>query len=48
MSLIEASYFYNDFSELFAEVNAVELSENVKATDTHEEILTCFGTQSDL
>ena len=48
MSLIEASFFYNDFSELFAEVHAAELSENVKAIDTHEEILTCSDTQSDL
>lgn len=48
MSLIEASYFYNDFSVLFAEVHEAELSENVGDTNTQEEILSCFGDSGDL
>ena len=48
MSLMEAAFFYNDFSELFAEVNAAELSGNVEAINTHEEILSCFDTSFDL
>ena len=48
MSITEAAFFYNDFSALFAEINAAELSENVEGTIPHEEILTCFDTQSDL
>lgn len=48
MSLIEASFFYNDFSELFQELHAAELSENVEVTNAHEKILTCSDTQSDL
>lgn len=48
MSQLEASYFYNDFSDLFAEINAAELSENVEATNAHEKILACSDTQSDL
>ena len=48
MSITEAAFFYNDFSALFAEINATELSENVEATIPHKEILTCFYNQSDL
>lgn len=32
MSTMEAAFFYNDFSELFAEINVAELSENVEVT----------------
>lgn len=48
MSQLEAAYFYNDFSDLFAEINAAELFENIEATSAHKEILSCSDTQSDL
>lgn len=48
MSLMEASFFYNDFSALIAEVDAAELCENVRAIDTPEEISTCFHSSNDL
>ena len=48
MSKQEAAFFYNDFSELFKDLHEAELRENVLATNTHEEILTCIETSSDL
>ena len=48
MSATEAAFFYNDFSALFAEINAAELSENVEVTIPQDKILTCFDNQSDL
>lgn len=48
MSITEAAFFYNDFSALFAEINAAELSENVEVTIPQDKILTCFDNQSDL
>ncbi len=37
--VIEAAFFYGDYSELMKAWQDIELSENVEATDTHEEIL---------
>ena len=37
MSLQEAAFFYNDFSELLKEFKELELSENSQSTDTQEE-----------
>jgi hypothetical protein len=48
MSLIEAAFFYNSFSDLFAEVNAAELCENVEAKSAHEEICTCVESSNAL
>lgn len=47
MDLMEASKFYGDYRMLQEEVRA-ELSENVEATISHEEILSCDSTPNDL
>lgn len=36
MNLLEASYFYNCFDELFQEIALAELSENVEANNIQE------------
>lgn len=37
MTLQEAAFFYNDYSELMKELRELDLSENIEGTITQEE-----------